>query len=229
MKKEKTKKPRTVRKERRFAPSQTQTSTIAAVGGMAGALALGAGVYATWIREPRLDWSQYLVAGGALALGGALWFSDVNADPLRVGDAGVAVEKGDELVRIAWCDLTRVYVDAGDLVLDSEDVTLKLPIAPNRAAVAWILKEGITRVPDVMDVKTRDSEGLPEPKDGDGELVKMENLQVAGKSCKASGKSIALEKDARLCPTCAEVYHKDSVPKKCATCGDDIAARAYQP
>jgi hypothetical protein len=229
MKKPKTKKPKAVRKERRFAPSQTQTSTIAAVAGMAGALALGAGVYAMWIREPRLDWAQYLIAAGALVLGGALWFSDSSADPLRVGDAGIAVEKGEEFERIAWCDLTRVSVENGQLVLDSEELTLKLPIAPHRTAIAWILKEGVMRVPDVMDVKTRDSEGLPDTAESDGEMVAVEGLQIAGKHCKASGKPITFEKDARLCPTCAEVYHRDAVPKKCATCGDDIAHRAYQP
>lgn len=215
------------KKERRFVPSQTHSSLYAGVGGMAGALALGAGVYAQWIREPAQPWAQYLVAGGALTLGAALWFSDVGGDPVRVGAAGVALERGSELTRVAWCDLTRVRIDKGKLVLESDEVTLSLPLASHALAIAWILKEGVQRMPEAFDLKPSDSEGLPEPKEGDSELVPVENLQIAGKACAASDKAIAFERDARLCPKCAEVYHKEHVPKTCVTCGEDIRGRAY--
>ena len=48
--------------------------------------------------------------------------------------------------------------------------------------------------------------------------VTLEPAQVAGQKCKASGKLIAFEKDARLCGRCGEIYHKDSVPKRCEVC-----------
>ena len=85
------------RKERRFEPSRTQASRLAVFGGMAGALALGAGVYAQWVRETPLESAPYIVAAGAVALGLALWFSDAGAVPVRVGDAGIAIEKGAEI------------------------------------------------------------------------------------------------------------------------------------
>ena len=231
-KKAKKKKPKRERKERRFSAEQTQTTKLAAIGGMVGAAILGAGVYGQWIRPwstegaIELTYARYLVASGAVALGVALWFSDGGGSTIRVGMAGVGVEKGNELTRIAWCDLTRVYVDGGKLVLESEETTLSLVILPNRTAVAWILKEGTQRVPDVMDVKTSEADALPAPKDDDAQLVPMLPVQVSGKHCKNSGKVISFEKDARLCPNCAEVYHHAHVPKKCASCGQSIGDRA---
>jgi len=58
--------------------------------------------------------------------------------------------------------------------------------------------------------------------------VKIDSLQIAGKNCAASDRPIAFERDARLCPNCAEVYHKDSVPKKCVTCENDLGDRAVK-
>jgi len=215
------------RKERRFVPSQAQGSLYSGLGGMAGALALGAGVYGQWIRQPTLPWAQYLVAGGALTLGAALWFSDVGGDPIRVGPAGVALERGSELTRVAWCDLSRIRIDRAKLLLETDEVTLSVPLGGHALAAAWILKEAALRVPDAIDVKGSDSDALPDPKESDGELVAVENLQITGRLCAASEKAIAFERDARLCPTCAQVYHRDHVPAKCVTCEDEIAGRAY--
>jgi hypothetical protein len=215
------------RKERRFVPEQTQTTKLAFGGGMLGAVALGAGVYAQWLRDPALDYAPYIVAAGAAVLGVALLVGDTGAVPIRVGDAGIAIERGSELVRLAWCDMQRISVEKGRLIARSADVTLTIPIAAHRAAVAWILGEGTRRVPEVMDVKRRELEGLPEPKDSDGELVPIEALQVTGRRCAATDKVISFERDARLCPTCAQVYLKDHVPKKCLTCGGELGERAF--
>jgi hypothetical protein len=216
------------KKERRFLPDATRSSKISVGAGMAGALALGAGVYGQFIREPQLPYGQYLVAGGALVLGAALWFSDSGGHPVRVGDAGVAIERGTELTRLPWCDMDRIAIERGKLLLEGKEVSLSIPVEPHRIATSWILKEAISRVPDAMDVKQSESEALPEPKEDDGELVKLENVQIAGRHCAASDKPISFERDARLCPTCAQVYHRDHVPKKCVTCGDTIAESAYE-
>jgi hypothetical protein len=212
--------------ERRFLPSQTQTTKLALGGGMVGALVLGAGVYAQWIQEPPLGYSPYIVAAGALALGAALWFGESDAAPVRVGDAGIAIEKGAEISRVAWCDIERVSVSKAELVVKSDELTLTLPIKAHAHAVSWILSEGTRRVPDVMDVKRSVVDELPKPKDVESEVVPIEAVQVAGRHCAASDKPIAFEKDARLCPNCAEVYHKDHVPKKCATCEHELAGRS---
>jgi hypothetical protein len=75
-------------------------------------------------------------------------------------------------------------------------------------------------------VKRDAVDGLPTPRDDDGELLVVESLQVAGRECAASGKTIAFERDARLCPQCCQVYLKDRVPKKCLTCDAELGERA---
>jgi hypothetical protein len=195
---------------------------------MAGALALGAGVWGQWISETPHTFAPYLFGGGAIALGASLWFGDAGAVPVRIGDAGIALERGTELTRLAWCDLETVEVVGKQLVAKGKSATFNIPIAAQPKAVAWILSEGTRRVPDAMNVKKSDLTGLPEPKDFDGELVTLEGVQVTGKHCAASGKPIAFERDARLCPNCAQVYLKDSVPKKCVTCERDLGTGAIE-
>jgi hypothetical protein len=195
---------------------------------MAGALALGAGVWGQWISETPHAFAPYLFGGGAIALGASLWFGDAGAVPVRIGDAGIALERGTELTRLAWCDLETVEVVGKQLVAKGKSSTFNIPLAAQPKAVAWILSEGTRRVPEAMNVKKSDLTGLPEPKELDGELVTLEGVQVAGRHCAASGKPIAFERDARLCPNCAQVYLKDSVPKKCVTCERDLGTGAIE-
>ena len=216
------------RKERRFEPSRTQTSRLALFGGMAGSLALGAGVYAQWVRETPLDFAPYIVAVGAIVLGLALWFSDAGAVPVRVGDGGIAIEKGSEITRLIWCDIKRIVVERGNLVARGDELTLTIPVSAHPVAVSWILSEGVRRVPESMDVKRSELNNLPEPRDKDGEVLTIDALQVAGRQCAASKKAIAFERDARLCPNCGQVYHKDNVPKTCVTCHADMASRTQR-
>jgi hypothetical protein len=217
-----------VRKERRFLPEPTYASRASIAGGMLGALTLGAGVYGQWISENPRAIAPYLFGAGAVVLGAALWFGDAGALPLRVGDAGLAIEKGSELMRLAWCDVTRVFIERGELVAQGEQLTLRIPVAAHRTAVAWILSEGTKRVPAIMDVKRAAVADLPEIKDTDGEFVVIEGLQIAGRHCAASNKPISFERDARLCPVCGQVYLKDQVPKKCVTCENELASQAIE-
>lgn len=224
----KKKKAKRERKERRFTPEQTYSSGAAVAAGMLGALAAGAGVWGQWISETPHSYSPFLFGGGAIALGAALWFGDAGAVPVRIGDAGVALERGTELTRLAWCDIETIEVAGKQLLLRGDKTTFSIPVAAHPKAVAWILAEGTKRVPEVMNVKQSELAGLPQPKDVDGELVALEGVQVAGRHCAASDKPIAFERDARLCPNCAEVYLKDQVPKKCVTCERDLGAAAIE-
>jgi hypothetical protein len=71
---------------------------------------------------------------------------------------------------------------------------------------------------------------LPEPHDDAGELLTLDALQIVGKRCAASGTVIAFEPDARVCPRCERVYHKDHVPPTC-DCGAPLqgAAKSSEP
>ena len=111
-----------------------------------------------------------------------------------------------------------MFTERAELVAKGKELTLRIPVAAHRTAVAWILSEGTKRVPAAMDVKRQSLAGLPDPKDNDGEFVAIEGLQVAGRHCAASGKPISFERDARLCPNCGQVYLKEHVPAKCVTC-----------
>jgi len=217
-----------VRKERRFLPEPTYASRASIGGGMLGALILGAGVYGQWLSENPRAFAPYLFGVGAISLGAALWFGDAGALPVRVGEAGIGIEKGSELIRLAWCDLERVFTERAELVAKSKELTLRIPIAAHRTAVAWILSEGTKRVPTVMDVKRQSLAGLPEPKDSDGDSVEIEGLQITGRHCAASDKPVSFERDARLCPNCGQVYLKDHVPPKCVTCEAPLGTKAIE-
>ena len=224
----KKKKTKRERKERRFIPEQTYASGAAVAVGMLGALAAGAGVWGQWISDTPPAYAPFLFGGGAIALGASLWFGDAGAVPVRVGDAGIVLERGTELTRLAWCDIETIEVVGKQLVTKGKGGSFTIPIAAHPKAVAWILAEGTRRLPEVMNVKQSGLAGLPEPKDTDGELVTIEGLQVAGKHCAATNKPIAFERDARICPNCAQVYLKDSVPKKCVTCERDVGSNAIE-
>jgi hypothetical protein len=231
VKKSKAKKPaqtKRARKERRFEPEPTYASRASIGGGMLGALILGAGVYSQWLSDNPRAIAPYLFGVGAVSVGAALWFGDAGALPVRVGDAGIAVEKGTELTRLSWCDIERVFTERGELVAKGKELTLRIPIAAHRSAVAWILSEGTRRMPAVMDVKRQSLSSLPEPKDNDGDFVTIDGLQIAGRHCAASGKPISFERDARICPMCAQVYLKDQLPKICVTCGSELGTRAVE-
>lgn len=217
------------RKERRFSPEATYASRLPTALGMLGALGLGAGVYANWIREEPLAFAPYLVAAGALLLAFALWKGGAQVGKIRVGDAGVALDEEGDLVRILWCDMERVEMAGGELIIRSEQATIRFPVAAHPKAATWVVHEGGRRMPDMMAVNRAEIQQLGEPAELDGEPVLIEEVQVTGRHCRATGKPIAFERDARLCPTCGQVYLKDSVPKKCLTCSNELATRAREP
>ncbi len=227
-KKKKKKSAKRKRKERRFVGEQTYASKVAVGVGMLGGLILGAGVYSRWVSDQPASYALYLVGVGALLLVGAMAFGDLGTLPVRVGDLGVAIERGNDLERIAWCDLERVYAENGKLLLVGTEGTTSIVLAAHPKAVARLMAEGTRRVPEVMDVKRSALEGLPALREDDGELLSVEGAQVAGRTCAESGKTIAFERDARLCPQCCEVYLKDRVPRKCLTCGAELGERAVE-
>jgi len=224
--KTKKKKKKRIRKERRFVGEQTYASKLAVSIGMLGGLGLGAGVYSQWVSAQPASVAPYLVGAGALLLGGALFYGDLGTLPIRVGDAGIAIERGKEIERIAWCDLERVHAVDGKLLLEGKGQSFGIVIAAHSKGVARLLAEGTRRVPEAMDVKRSAISGLPEPREDDGQVLEVESIQVAGRHCAASGKAIAFERDARLCPLCCQVYLKDVVPKKCLTCQAELGDKA---
>ena len=208
------------RSERRFEPTASVMAVISTLAMSVGAVLVGAGTYAQWLRTGDLGphpAAPYLLAGGAVLLIAVALFGQRLAKPLRVGDAGIALEKGPgELDRLEWRDVTRVLLSGGVLSLQGSGTTISVPVAVHRAAAARIFSEASRRIP--AKVEGLDGASLGESDSQAGEKMMLEPPQVAGQHCKQSDKLIAFEKDGRLCGRCGEVYHKDHVPPRCLTC-----------
>jgi predicted RNA-binding Zn-ribbon protein involved in translation (DUF1610 family) len=220
------------RTERRFIPIATHTSRLAAGLGMVGSLALGAGVYGQWVKEAPVAFAPVLVTVGAVGLGAGLWLGSSSVFPVRVGDAGVAIERGPEITRILWCDIEEIRVQAGNLVVKSASTSLEIPLGAHPRANAFIVAEAERRLPKIVKLDEAGRRAVPlstqTPPQIGGEVVPVTGDQVAGRRCAASQKIISFERDARLCPNCGQVYFKDNVPQQCVTCNAEVAGRAVQ-
>jgi hypothetical protein len=237
----KPKSPRVERRERRFFPQATTSPPLVGALGGVGAMAMGAGFWAQWGRilfadhEESLPFGWWLLAGGAVVLGIAIWVG-TSGDPLfRVGDGGIGVERGglfgpQPLRRIAWHALESVAYDgaSASIVVRGRDETggelsFSVRLTSQPQAAAWIVKEARARVPGVTNVG--DEVALAPAQSDAGESLALDPLQIVGKRCANSGKVIAFEPDARVCSRCERVYHKDDVPETCA-CGATLASAA---
>ncbi len=218
------------RRERRFEPLALQAASVVYAVGGAGALLMGAGAWSQFgglLREggpEPLKLAPYILAAGALLVGGAIWIGTSGEPPLRVGNAGVAVERGG-VRRMAWHAVERIeWRDETVRVSGKDELGAPLVILASLKsqpqAAAWIVREARERVPAVVDVP--DDATLPAPSAGAGTTLALEAPQVVGKHCAASGKVIAYEPDARVCPRCERVYHRSSVPETCE-CGALLA------
>jgi hypothetical protein len=222
----KKKAPKKDRTELRFVPEPMYITPVAVVLGAVGCVMLGAGVFAQWIREVPGDYAPYLLAIGAAALGAALWVGNIGIFPVRVGDAGVAMERGPEVSRLAWCELDKVRLERQELKLIAERMTFTIPVRAHPMAVSYIVQEVERRLPSLLDAPETERKQLAPYKEGEGEATPVKGLQVAGSRCAASSKLISFERDARLCPNCGQVYHHEHVPKKCTTCETELTGRA---
>jgi hypothetical protein len=218
------------RKERRFFPESGANPIAIRVVGAAGAMMLGAGAWGQFgIAAPEpIKSAQWLLAAGAAVFGLAIWFSTSGDAVIRVGDGGLGIDRGGVLHRVPWYGVTSVAwdSDAKAVVVKGKDeaekdLVITAKLRSHRAAAARIVKEAKARIDDVVDVSDAALEVIGNPSDAEGELLTLEPVQVVGKRCAKSRKTIAYEPDARVCPNCERVYHKNFVPKKCA-CGEAI-------
>src|SRR5688572_28610587 len=141
------------RRERRFiAHASTNRMLVLALGAL-GALCLGAGLYAYMYGKSFADdekWKaipSYLIAGGAVLMGITIWLGTSSESPVRVGDPGIAVEKG-ETRRMPWWAVKQISFESGSLALvvtgkdeASKDWTFKVSLKTHPEAIGWILRE----------------------------------------------------------------------------------------
>jgi hypothetical protein len=215
------------RKERRFATLASFIPTQIAAIGMAGSLLLGAGCFGLWILDPAISWATYLIAVGGLGLGVALWFSAPEETAVLVGDAGIAVEDGRDIARVHWHEIQSVSVRRGVVVVEARaGKAVKFLLGANPKGAAFTFQEAVERIPSAFNVEKSVADALPKPDPKAGQLQSVVDDQVAGTTCAASKRSIQLEEDARACPRCGQIYHKDEVPDRCVSCEGELKGRA---
>lgn len=206
------------RSERRYEPATSAFAVGTVLLFSLGAVALGAGVYAQWLRGGDAGPHPYalymLIAGAVLLLAVAL-FGQTTARPVRVGDGGVAIEREDSVERVAWCDVSRLLVTKDAVTVQGDGLTLSVPRSVHALAAARVVREAKDRIPKMVgdDANVPAPEGAVEPAS-----EPLDPPQIAGRTCKSSGKIVSFEKDARFCGRCGELYHKTAVPDRCMTC-----------
>lgn len=208
------------RTERRYEPKASMTSVLTLIGAALGAALAGAGVYAQWLRPEDIGphkLAPYLLAAGAALLIAIAFFGQLATKPLRVGDAGVAIEKDPgEIERIPWNRVLRINLAPTALTVQASGTLITVPLSAHPQAAARILAEAKERIPER--VEEGSANNVEKLDDAAGELITLEPPQAAGLRCKNSDKLIAFEKDARFCGRCGEIYHKDGIPKRCVSC-----------
>jgi hypothetical protein len=215
--------------ERRLvAPNQRLTPVTLGVGALS-AFGLGMGTYGRWLSQPPSEWAT---AELALGIVGAIFFAwqlSREGVAVRVGDAGVAIERGSEVVRLLWCDMKRIAVEKDQLVLSGTGPSLSIATTTHGRAVSWILKEAAERLPSLIDIAPKFADGLPKPDPKDGLIDQVLSLQTTGRRCAKTRKVIKYEREARLCPVCTQVYLKDEIPDVCLTCKHPLGSRSVVP
>jgi hypothetical protein len=220
------------RRERRFLPQSTGKPIHIKILGGLGAAVLGVGAWAQFGHAlmkddlPPYALAPWVLAGGAVLFGAAVWLGTSGESAMRVGAAGIAIEKG-QLQRIPWSLVERITWDGEDELLRvrgadeaGKDSFVIVSARSHPQTVAWIVKEARDRIPKLVDVPD-EALGLPTPDPHAGQTIVLDAVQVVGKHCAESNKVIAYEPDARVCPKCERVYHKFYVPDDCA-CGASL-------
>lgn len=225
------------RLERRFLPQSASNPWLVRVPGALGAMGIGAGVWGYFyghfvpddahpVQGTVYNVPLFVLAGGAVLTAAAIWFGTSGEAAIRVGDPGIAVEKGD-IRRMPWWKVRTITYESGSetLVVAGKDeadaeLTVKVRVRAQPLAAAWIVKEAEARIPKKLDVDSAFRARLGEAQEG-GTKISLEPLTVVGRRCAASKRLIAYEPEAVVCPACERVYHQDKVPKKCA-CGAEL-------
>jgi hypothetical protein len=210
------------RRERVFEPLPSGNRVVVVVMGIAGAVAMGAGVYGQFVGlgspAVRFEQAPWILAGGALLVALAIWFGWSGDPVLHVGDAGIGVERG-ALRRMPWYAVERVRFAGGAVRVTGKDeadqpLTVVASVKSQPQAAAWIVRETRARLASLLEMD--EGAEVPAAVKSAGEIVELEPPQVVGKKCVASGKMIAYEPDARVCSNCGRVYHRAHVPDVCA-------------
>ncbi len=212
---------RVSRRARRFEPQASSLGQAALVLICVGAALLGAGVYGQALRDTPLSYAPALILVGLIVLFFGWQRASQRPAAVLVGDPGVASEDSDPLRWLPWSKVESVALEKNVVVVRGDGRSLNAPADVHPQAAAWIVKEALARVPAKVTIAEGERSRLVAD-ESMGEVREMGPAQVAGARCRNSDRVIAFDEDARLCPRCGEVYHKEEVPEECASCGADL-------
>jgi hypothetical protein len=206
--------------ERRFEAEPGSRANFQALIGGLGVAALGAASYATWMHDTPMPIGPYLFGAGIVGVITAALMGASDGMPIRVGDAGVAVEQGgNQPDRIHWFEIEKISLVGDDrIVVEGANKRIVAPLGHHAAAAGWIVKEALARIPKRVAVPPEQTPAILTGTDEHGKTLAVEKMQLAGRRCKASNTIVSFERDARACKRCGEVYEKKHVPAKCLTC-----------
>ena len=178
---------------------------------------MGAGFFGQFLRAAGPHaFGLHLLVGGTVAFVLGLLLSGRVVPTLRVGDAGLAVERGKEaLDRLGWHEIDAVRFSSGVIVFSGSGKVVSINVAEHPDAAAFAVSEGRARIPGRM---SDAPENLPGPAPESSGLLLLGPPQLAGLRCAASNRLISFEADARLCGRCGQAYHKEEVPERCVSC-----------
>jgi hypothetical protein len=182
-----------------------------------------------YLRPDPVPYAVWVLAAGALFLGVAIWISSTGEAAVRVGDAGIAIEKGG-IKRLPWWGVESIVWSSAEHALEvagkdesGAELHVRVGSRSQPQAVAWIVREARVRIPLLIDLSEEVLGELPTPLKGVAPVIRLDPIQVVGRRCADTDKVIAYEPDARVCPRCERVYHKAHVPDACA-CGGTLGA-----
>lgn len=204
--------------ETRFVSEWNRPDWSAMGASVISGLLLGAGTHAAWLADPPNEYANFLLLGGVAA--GAFFAFRIGSgkSEVRVGDAGVAVHQGGEVTRLLWSEIQSIrYADA-HLVLSGASTTLRVKSQSHTRAIRAILREAAERLPKILDVPAKLVDELPTVTGDNPSPEPVESLQIAGKRCLVTNQLLTFERDARLCPNCTSIYHREHVPEVCGVC-----------
>jgi hypothetical protein len=222
------------RTEQRFLAQSTTSPLLVKILGGIGAAAIGAGIMGQYFRPDPVPYAVWVLAAGALFVGAALWISSSGEAAVRVGDAGIAIEKGG-IKRLPWWGVESIVWSGTDEAIDlagkdeaGSQMHVRVGKKSQPQALAWIVREARARIPMIVEIPEEVLEDLPKAMTNTAPVIRLDPIQIVGRRCADTDKIIAYEPDARVCPRCERVYHKAHVPETCA-CGGSLASLRKKP
>lgn len=212
-----------VRMEQRIVADKSYTAMLTIAATVVGGLCVGAGIYGLWIASVSMQGAPWLLGIGAIVLAAVVLWGDLQGTAIRVGDAGVAIERGGEIVRrVAWFEMKEVSLNDGVIRVQTQESPWLIPVASNPTGAKLVIEEARKRIYPRLNISKSQFAALEklaaQKSRATSQLVAIESVQITGRVCKASEQTITFEQDARLCPQCGQIYHKNHLPDRCVTC-----------